>query len=47
VVDFGITLDERIADGFYFARSVKLLKHIIENPALLEEPLIEGVEYEG
>ncbi|HPR23680.1 MAG TPA: 2-oxo acid dehydrogenase subunit E2 [Bacillota bacterium] len=47
VVDFGITLDERIADGFYFARSVRLLKHIIENPVLLEEPLREVVEYEG
>ena len=47
VVDFGITLDERIADGFYFARSVRLLKYIIENPVLLEEPLREVVEYEG
>lgn len=47
VVDIGATLDERIADGFYFARSLKLIKHIFENPELLEKPLGEpsGFEY--
>lgn len=39
VVDFGATLDERIGDGFYFARSLKLVKYIFANPELLEEPL--------
>lgn len=39
VVDFGATLDERIGDGFYFARSLKLVKHIFANPELLEKPL--------
>ena len=46
IVDLGFTLDERIADGFYFARSVKLFKHILANPALLEQPLKESVDYE-
>ena len=48
VVDIGATLDERIADGFYFARSLKLIKHICENPELLERPLGEnsGFQYE-
>lgn len=41
VVDFGATLDERIGDGFYFARSLKLVKHIFANPELLERPLNE------
>ncbi|MBQ9154465.1 MAG: hypothetical protein IJ130_11695, partial [Solobacterium sp.] len=41
VIDIGATLDERIADGFYFARSLKLLRHIFENPELLERPLNE------
>ena len=42
VIDFGATLDERIADGFYFARSLKLIKHIFEDdPTLLELPLGE------
>ena len=35
--EFGINLDERIADGYYFAKSVKLLQHIFDNPELLEE----------
>ena len=48
VVDIGATLDERIADGFYFARSLKLIKHICANPQLLELPLGEnsGFQYE-
>ena len=35
--EFGINLDERIADGYYFAKSVKLLQYIFDNPELLEE----------
>ena len=48
VVDIGATLDERIADGFYFARSLKLIKHIFANPELLEQPLAEpsGFDYQ-
>jgi len=37
VCEFGINLDERIADGFYFIKSVKLLEEIFNNPKLLEE----------
>lgn len=39
VVDIGATLDERIGDGFYFAKSLKLIKHIFAHPELLEQPL--------
>ena len=47
LVDIGATLDERIADGFYFARSLKLIKHIFANPQLLDLPLGEpsGFDY--
>lgn len=47
LIDIGATLDERIADGFYFARSLKLVKHIFSHPELLEQPLGEpsGFEY--
>ena len=38
VVDIGATLDERIADGFYFARSLKVVKYLFANPELLELP---------
>lgn len=37
VLDVGITIDERIADGFYFAKSLKLLEYFFENPKILEE----------
>ena len=44
-VDLGVTLDERIADGYYFAKTMRLLKTLLENPELLERPLDEEVEY--
>ncbi len=37
VLDFGITLDERIADGYYYAGTVRLLKHLLTHPDLLDE----------
>lgn len=46
LMDIGATLDERIADGFYFARSLKLIQHICSHPELLERPLEENSQYE-
>lgn len=43
-VDLGLTIDERIADGYYYAKTVRLLKTLLENPELLEKPLNEKVE---
>lgn len=37
VVNLGITLDERIGDGFYYARSLMRLKQILEHPQELEK----------
>jgi len=37
ILDMTITIDERIADGFYFAKSLKVTKHLLENPKLLCE----------
>ncbi len=45
-VDIGLTIDERIADGYYYSKTVKLLKHLLENPELLEKPLSEEVDYD-
>ena len=44
-VDLGLKIDERIADGYYYAKTVRLLKKLLENPELLELPLNEEVEY--
>lgn len=44
-VDLGLTVDERIADGYYYAKTVRLLKTLLENPELLEKPLREEVDY--
>ncbi len=41
--EFGITLDERIADGFYFAKSIKLFEYIMLHPEMLEENVSEKV----
>jgi hypothetical protein len=38
VVDMNITLDERITDGVYFARTLEMLADLIENPEKLETP---------
>lgn len=45
ILEIGATVDERIADGFYFAKSVKLLNHVVAHPELLLRPLSEKVEY--
>jgi len=45
-VDMGLTIDERIADGYYYSKSIRLLKKLLENPELLERPLEEEVDYE-
>ncbi len=44
-VDIGLTIDERIADGYYYSKTVRLLKKLLENPELLDKPLKEEVDY--
>lgn len=46
MMPIGMTVDERIADGFYFAKSFKLFKYLLEHPALLEEPSGAPVDFE-
>ena len=45
-IDIGLTIDERIADGYYYSKTIRLLKKLLENPELLERPLEEEVDYE-
>lgn len=42
--EFGINLDERIADGYYFAKSVNILQEYFDNPAILEKRMDECKE---
>ncbi len=44
-VKLGLTIDERLADGYYYSRTIALMKKLLENPELLEKPLKEEVEY--
>ena len=45
VVPIGITLDERIADGYYYSCTVALVKELLAHPELLEMPADTPVEY--
>ena len=42
--EFGITIDERIADGFYLIKSVHLIEKILNDPKLLEERVNEKIK---
>ena len=44
VVDLGLNLDERIADGFYFIKSAKYLEYFLSHPETLEEPVSKRYE---
>ena len=46
-VKIGVTIDERIADGLYFIRSIKYLQYLLDNPELLDRPLAETVDLDG
>lgn len=39
-----MTLDERIADGFYFANSIKILRKLVANPELIDQPINTPIE---
>lgn len=44
ICEFGINFDERIADGYYFAKSVKLIQYIFDNPEILEERMDKKID---
>ena len=47
VCSFGVTIDERIADGFYFARSIQMIEYILQHPEMLEEPAGKKITVEN
>ena len=46
IVDIGINFDERVADGYYFAKSIQLIQYIFDNPELLEEEMFKEIKLE-
>lgn len=44
-IDLGLTIDERLADGYYYSKTIRLLKYLLENPELLEQPLNRKVDF--
>ena len=37
-VNIALTIDERITDGFYFAKTIRRFKYFLEHPEELEKP---------
>ena len=42
--EFGVTMDERIADGYYMIKSIHLIEKLLNSPELLEERADEKIE---
>ena len=47
LLPLGFTIDERIADGFYFANSIKIMRYIMAHPELLDEPFENKIDIKG
>ena len=45
-IKLGMTVDERIADGYYFAKTLRLMRYLFAHPHLLDEPASTPVEFE-
>jgi len=43
-IDFKLVIDERICDGFYFSRALKVYKDLLQNPEALDKPVEQIVE---
>ncbi len=46
ICEWGMNFDERIADGYYFAKSADLLQYLLSNPEELEKPASEKIDLE-
>lgn len=44
-IKLALTIDERIADGYYFAKSTRLLRHLLQHPELLDLDASADIEY--
>lgn len=46
VINCTFTIDERLADGFYYAKSLRIMKYLLENPKAMEEEIRQEVPVE-
>lgn len=46
-IEIGLTIDERIADGFYFSKTINLFRNYMQHPEMLERPFYEEKECES
>lgn len=44
-MEMGATIDERIADGFYFCKALKLIEYMFSNPEVMMTPAGEKVKF--
>ena len=45
-IKLGLTIDERIADGYYFAKTLRLVRKMFQNPDLLDLPAATPIDFE-
>ena len=45
-IKLGLTIDERIADGYYFAKTLRLVRKIFANPELMDLPAATPIDFE-
>lgn len=45
-LEMGFTIDERLADGYYYSKSFKLLRYLLQHPEELEKPMMGEVNDE-
>ena len=46
VINCTFTIDERLADGFYFAKSLRIISYLFEHPETLLQPIRQTVPVE-
>jgi pyruvate/2-oxoglutarate dehydrogenase complex dihydrolipoamide acyltransferase (E2) component len=46
VINCTFTIDERLADGFYFAKSLRIAKYMLEHPEVMNVPISKPVPVE-
>ena len=46
VINCTFTIDERLADGFYYAKSLRIARYMLENPEAMTAPISEPVPVE-